>query len=75
MQENKRPKYSDFEIFFQEKKAEPTSAFLSFCYFLEGFIFLIIIPSPFFERENTGESYEVNDKNRRNHFPIEVINN
>ena len=69
----KRPKYRDFEIFFQAKKAEPTSAFLSFCYFLEGFIFLIIIPAPFFERENAGKSYEVNDKNRRNHFPIEVI--
>ena len=75
MQENKWPKYRDFEIFFQAKKAEPMSAFLSFCYFLEVFIFLIIIPAPFFERENAGKSYEVNDKNRRNHFPIEVINN
>ena len=75
MQENKWPKYRDFEIFFQAKKAEPTSAFLSFYHFLEVFIFLIIIPSPFFKRENAGKSYEVNDKNRRNHVPIEVINN
>ena len=75
MQENKWPKYRDFEIFFQAKKAEPTSAFLSFCYFLEGFIFLIIIPAPFFEKENTNQSYKVNNKNCRNNFLREVINN
>ncbi len=71
----KRPKYRDFEIFFQAKKAEPTSAFLSFYHIIDCFIYFIINPAPLFERENTGKSSEVNDKNRRNHFPIEVINN